>query len=117
MYILIVEDDPFLAYDLCEAITTLHADIRTARSVRDAMSLFRDGMPLVAILDFNLGSETSRDVAVRLARENVPFCFVTADGDGVRDDPALTHCPVLTKPYRIEDVRAVAKELLLAGGY
>jgi hypothetical protein len=59
-----------------------------------------------------LKSETSVAVAERLARENVPFCFVTADGDGVRDNPAIPECPIVSKPYRIEEVTRVAAALL-----
>lgn len=112
MYILIVEDDPFLSYDLREALLTLHPDIREANSVRAAMLLLAGGPPYLAILDYNLKTETTAVVASRLARENVPFCYVTADGDGVRDDPAIPDCPIVGKPYRLEDVTGLVARLL-----
>jgi len=112
MYILIVEDDPFLSYDLREALLILHADVREADSVRAALGVLALGLPDFAVLDYNLKCETSVVIAERLARENVPFCFVTADGEGVRDNPAIPDCPIVTKPYRIEDVTQLAAALL-----
>jgi DNA-binding response OmpR family regulator len=108
MYILIVEDDPFLSYDLREALLILHPDVREADSVRAALPILALGLPYFAVLDYNLKTGTSVAIAERLARENVPFCFVTADGDGVRDHPALADCPIVNKPYRIEDVTRIA---------
>jgi DNA-binding response OmpR family regulator len=112
MYILIVEDDPFLSYDLREALMILHPDVREANSVGAAMVVLAHGLPYFAVLDYNLKAETSAAVAVRLARENVPFCFVTADGDRVRGDPAIPDCPIVGKPYRVEDVTRLAATLL-----
>lgn len=114
MYILIVEDDPFLSYDLREAMLNLHPDVREAASVRGAMEMLGDGLPYFAVLDYNLKAETSAVVAVLLARENVPFCYVTADGDGVRSNPVIPDCPIVNKPYRVEDVARVAATLMKA---
>ena len=108
MYILIVEDDPFLAYDLKEAMVNLHPDVREADSVGAALLILALGPPYFAVLDYNLKSGTSATLAARLARENVPFCFVTADSEGVVGDPAIPDCPIVNKPYRIEDVMRIA---------
>jgi hypothetical protein len=89
-----------------------HADVREADSVRAAMGFLALGLPYFAVLDYNLKSETSVAIAERLARENVPFCFVTADGDGVRGNPAIRERPIVNKPYRIEDVTRLAAALL-----
>jgi DNA-binding response OmpR family regulator len=112
MYILIVEDDPFLSYDLKEALLILHHDVREADSVGAAMVVLARGLPYFAVLDYELKTETSAAIAARLARENVPFCYVTADGDGVRGDPSIPDCPIVNKPYRVEDVTQVAARLL-----
>jgi DNA-binding response OmpR family regulator len=112
MYILIVEDDPFLSYDLKEALLILHPDVREANSVGAAMRILGGGLPYLAVLDYDLKAETSAAVAVRLARENVPFCYVTADGDDVRDDPAIPDCPIVGKPYRIDDITNLAASLM-----
>ena len=112
MYILIVEDDPFLSYDLREALLDLHPDVREADSVGAAMTILSGERPYLAVLDYNLKAGTTAAVAARLAREDVPFCYVTADVAGVRGDPAIPDCPVLNKPYRVQDVTAMAALLL-----
>src|SRR5436309_1663563 len=108
MYILILEDDPFLSYDLREGLLILHPDVRETDSVCAALLVLARGLPYFAVLDYTLKSGTSVAIAERLARENVPFCFVTADGDGVRENPAIPECPIVNKPYRIEDVARIA---------
>ena len=112
MYILVVEDDPFLSYDLREALLALHPDVREADSVGAAMLILARGLPYLAVLDYDLKAETTAALAARLARENVPFCYVTADGDRVREDPEIPECPILSKPYRVGDVTALAAGLL-----
>ena len=92
----------------------LHPDVREADSVGAAMGILAGERPYLAVLDYNLKAGTSAVVAARLARENVPFCYVTADADGVRGDPAIPDCPVLNKPYRVEEVTALAALLLNA---
>ena len=112
MYILIVEDDPFLSYDLKDALSILHSDVREADSVASALRMVAKALPYLAVLDYNLKTETSAALAAYLARENVPFGYVTADGDGVRDDPAIPDCPIVAKPYRVEEVVGMAARLL-----
>ena len=114
MYILIVEDDPFLGYDLKEALLPLHPDIREAVAVRDAMRLLDDGLPRLAVMDYTLKTETTGALAARLARENVPFLYVTANGEGVRADPAIPDCRIVAKPYRVAEIVELVEGLLKA---
>jgi CheY-like chemotaxis protein len=112
MYILVVEDDPFLSYDLKEALLLLHPDVREADSVGAALRILSLGPPYLAVMDYNLKSETTAALAARFARENVPFGYVTADGEGVRADPAIPDCPIVAKPYRVADVTQMAADLM-----
>lgn len=59
----------------------------------------------LAILDVNLGGETSFDLARMLLGRGVALVFSTGYGaSGLPTD--LAACPVLAKPFTLEDLRA-----------
>ena len=73
--VLIVEDDYLLATDLTGLLRRAGADIiGPVGSVRDALAAFEQS-PDVALLDVQLGEETSFPIADELARRGVPFVF------------------------------------------
>ncbi len=51
-----------------------------------------------AILDFDLGQETSAPIASRLRLEQIPFIFASGYGDGFALPPELIGAPILKKP-------------------
>lgn len=77
--ILIVEDEYLLALNLQTVLEECGWEvIGPAASVRDALALLDHGLPLVAILDVNLGYETVTPVAEFLKDHHVPFALATA---------------------------------------
>ena len=57
-----------------------------------------------AILDVNLGGQTSYPIAKRLMVRGVPFVFCTAYGrTGLA--PEFAHLPTLAKPFQPDDLR------------
>ena len=63
------------------------------------MQRLRDFAPDVAILDVNLGAETSLPVAEELTRRGVPFVFATGYADTTMIPPAFKSVTIVRKPY------------------
>jgi DNA-binding response OmpR family regulator len=110
--VLIVEDDPFIAFDLSERLTQAgFSVIGEASNARQGLSLTADVGCDVAVLDVNLGAETSAGVAQELIRRGIPF--VTVSGYSRDQHPSVFNgSPVLEKPIRIERLVAELRRLL-----
>lgn len=86
-------------------------DVAVAATCEQAMTLIRGRHFDVAMLDVNLGGETSYAAADALADNGVPFLFST--GYGARGvDARFFARPVLQKPYRDADLAAMLIGLL-----
>jgi len=110
--VLILEDEVLLSTLLEELARDLGAhrvhvcmDVATAERIAASEPLD------VAIIDVNIGKETSLRVADILAERGVPFCFSTALGDGVAEQ-RHAHRPVLEKPFSDEAFKAQLMALL-----
>ncbi|HZX79380.1 MAG TPA: response regulator [Lysobacter sp.] len=77
--LLLVEDEYLLAMYLSQALEDLGAEvIGPAASVDDALDLIEHAPAIdAAILDVNLGGQTSYPVADALASRDVPFVFAS----------------------------------------
>ncbi|MCJ2103016.1 HWE histidine kinase domain-containing protein [Methylobacterium sp. E-046] len=103
---LVVEDNMIIALEAEEALTALGADtVDMAASVREALRLIDVSPPDRALLDVNLGSETSVAVARRLAELGIPFAFATGYGESFQVPPDLGDVPVIKKPYGADSLR------------
>ena len=97
--VLLVEDSMIIAMDCAETLTSLGArNVTMAASVSEAVAAMTAETFQFALLDFNLGSETSVGVADILAERGVPFAFATGY-DGAIQDRGHANAPVLGKPY------------------
>ena len=112
--ILVVEDEALVAMLVEDALLDAgFAVIGPARSVSEAMALLAAEVPAAAVLDLNLGGETSVSVADALAARGIPF--VVATGYGAAGLPAgHKHVPVLPKPYDPADLTAALERLCAA---
>ena len=110
--ILILDDDPLIAMDcamVCEE--NGYAVLGPAHSVKEALDLLTGARPDAAVLDVNLGTETSLPVAERLDAEGVPLMVVS--GYAERSMPqGLQGRRRLAKPYRAQDLAAGIEALL-----
>lgn len=103
--VLLVEDSLIIAMDAEDILTRLGAEsVATASTVPVALDELRHIQPTLAILDINLGSETSLPIADRLKAMGVPYLFATGYGEQARLPEAHAEVPVLQKPYTIENV-------------
>jgi len=97
--ILVVEDQSLVAMDLEESLARLGAlEVRLSPTAADALALLKSFRPNAAVLDFNLGEETSEAVAEHLESVGVPYVFATGYGDSVMIPQRFRHVPVVRKP-------------------
>ena len=105
--VLVVEDNMIIALEAEEVLTAMGAEtVDMAASVREALRLIETSPPDRALLDVNLGSETSVAVATKLAALGIPFAFATGYGESFRVPAELGDVPVVKKPYGADSLRA-----------
>lgn len=103
MRVLLVEDEPLLAMLLEESLSDLgHEPVGAAATVEQAHALLDLGAADCALLDFSLGgTDTSVDIALRLERLGVPFCYLSGHST-LEPDSGAPDAPLLTKPVTME---------------
>jgi light-regulated signal transduction histidine kinase (bacteriophytochrome)/CheY-like chemotaxis protein len=113
--ILVVEDQMLVALDL-EQILSHHGvtEIMTAASAAEALKRLQTYQPDIAILDVNLGTETSASVADELTRLGVPFTFATGYGDRSVLPDRFASVPVVRKPYEAASIIEQVSQILRA---
>ncbi|MGH1557734.1 hypothetical protein ACRAWD_07605 [Caulobacter segnis] len=106
---LVLEDNMIIALDLEDMLTRLGVQhVTVASSVDQAMDALAEGLPPFAILDVNLGQETSFPIAeVLQARPACPSPSAPASADSAAFPERFKDAPVLQKPYSAESVAAL----------
>ena len=104
---LVVEDNMIIAMDSADLMAELGADnVFTASDTQTALR-FLDQHPItVALLDVNLGSETSLVVAEACAERGIPFVLATGYGESGEIVNSYPAAQVLKKPFRREHLVA-----------
>lgn len=97
--VLLVEDNMIIAMDGEDALRDLGADVSTVASVGRAHEAILVQSIDLAVLDFNLGHETSLPVADLLTQKGIPFLFATGYGDGLELPERFAHIVLVKKPY------------------
>lgn len=111
--ILIVEDEFLIALDL-ELLLQSHGwrVMGPVATVGDALRLLEGELPLVALLDVNLGSELITPVAETLKARGVPFAVASAYERPERiGGEVLAGAPNVGKPTRERCLVAVLAQL------
>jgi len=76
--ILFVEDLIAVRQELAEGLTEEGFEVIEAESVQSATDWLNDHTPDVVILDISLPDGTGFEIAERLRKRNIPFCFLTS---------------------------------------
>ena len=98
--VLVVEDDALLALDIVRLLEDAGLEVvGPATSVAKALRLIGDHGCDVAVLDVNLGKETSEPIACELQARGTPF-VVLSGYSSEQHPPGLRGAPVLSKPAR-----------------
>jgi DNA-binding response OmpR family regulator len=110
--ILLVEDDPLICLDLESSLSELGAVVAAATNVAGALQILAASALDIAILDFELGAETSEPIA-KVARElKVPFLYLSGyseKDERFRDWPGVG---VLVKPISAETIASRIRETI-----
>ena len=113
--VLLVEDNLIIALDGERFFAEIGADtVLVASSVGQALDLLKRHEVACALLDVNLGVETSIPVANALRAAGIPFAFATGYGEASDLVTEFDEAEVLTKPYD-RDQLAAAMRRMLAG--
>jgi CheY-like chemotaxis protein len=106
--ILLVEDNLIIALDAEDALRKAGArDVRSAGNVGAALGMIEARQPEFAVLDVNLGTENSFEIANRLLALGVPFAFMTGYGENEAFPDELAHIPRIRKPFTQQSLAAV----------
>ena len=104
--VLLVEDNMIIALDAEDEILSLGASrVEMVSDVVGALDFLDAERPSLAVLDVNLGLETSLPVADRLREMGVPFLFATGYGEKADLPAAYLETPIVKKPYAAADLR------------
>jgi CheY-like chemotaxis protein len=112
--VLIVEDDTIIAMtaeDMLDEVGCKTAAV--AGTVAEALARADDTEFDIALLDLNLRDENSLPVAQRLRDNGKRFIFATGY-DGLPPGSGFADAPVISKPYRIEQLASIIAETLQA---
>ena len=82
----------------------------------DALTILGERSISFALLDVNLGSETSLPIARVLQATHVPFAFSTGYGEAIAMPEAMAGVPVISKPYHQAAIVNVLMQLVPAHG-
>jgi two-component SAPR family response regulator len=100
---LIVEDSYLLGLQMKMDLESLGMVIHgPVPNVRLAMDLIEKETVDAAILDINLGNETSFPIAQALMKRNIPFIFITGYDDLILNDNDFRNHTLFRKPIRIQ---------------
>ncbi|HKX78487.1 MAG TPA: HWE histidine kinase domain-containing protein [Novosphingobium sp.] len=109
---LIVEDNVIIAMEAEDVLGELGFDsCEIVGSVSAAMTMIDERDISFAMLDVNLGTETSEAVAVALSARGTPFIFASGYGDSLVLPEAMAKVPVVAKPYSGRDIKAAIARL------
>lgn len=98
--ILIVEDDPFIAMDLEDIFDASGFDVIGPFANVDAgLKALENTQPEFAMLDYNLGQETSIPLAIILEKKEIPYIFLSGQVAEVIFKHDILKRPIIAKPF------------------
>ena len=104
--VLLVEDGMIIAMDTEETLRDLGvAEVTIAAKVSTALKELEAESYDLAVLDYNLGTESSEPVAAKLNELGVPFWLATGYGEMADRLEEIGALGVLTKPYGKDELR------------
>jgi CheY-like chemotaxis protein len=109
----VVEDNLIIAMNAADALRGLGADdVLIAGTVSEALAHIEVHPIALAILDVDLGGQTSIGVAERLKERDVPFLMATGyDAEQVAMESGIPASHVLSKPYSNEGIAEILSRI------
>ncbi len=113
---LLVEDNLLIALDTEDMLRQIGAaQVDVAKSVAEALEAMARQIYSFALLDINLGGETSLPVAQKLRAENVPFAFCSGYGDALALSGMPQDVALVAKPFHAASLMQALMTLLQGG--
>ncbi|MEQ8656958.1 MAG: HWE histidine kinase domain-containing protein [Hyphomicrobiales bacterium] len=110
---LLVEDNVVIAMEAEDMLLNLGFEqVSLASTVSSALSLIEQSKFAFALLDINLGDETSTPIADELNRRGIPFLFASGYGDTAELPGDMNNRMIVTKPYSEDTLRSFAVQVL-----
>ncbi|MFN6936014.1 MAG: response regulator, partial [Tsuneonella sp.] len=107
-HVLVVEDSMIIAMDTEDSLRALGVTtVTTAGNVAQALSSIERDPPQLAILDYNLGTETSDPVARELRGKGIPFVMASGYGELADNLEEFGAFALLKKPYGKTEIAAM----------
>lgn len=111
MRVLVVEDEALIAIEIDGILAAAgFAVVGPVATVKDALPLLASDAIDGAVLDVNLGRETSEPIAQELTQRGVPFLAVSGYATDQRPT-VFQGAPFLAKPFRASDLIAAVRRL------
>lgn len=109
--ILIIEDEPLLAFMLADMLEGLgHRVAGSCRTLEDAMETVSVGSFDAALLDLNLHGKSGLPVAKQLHLKAIPFAIASGYQSLPDDEVSLGGALILEKPFVFERLEKVLGE-------
>jgi two-component sensor histidine kinase len=110
--VLLVEDSLIVAMDVEDILHLLGAErVVATANTRSAMEELDRQAIDIAILDINLGDQTSLPIAERLVSRGIPFIFATGYGEQAHLPHEMSHVPIVQKPYQAAGIAEALERL------
>ena len=114
--VLVLEDNMVIALDASDIITEHGANtVKLASSVDGALEIIANEDIALAVLDINLGRQTSLPVAQKLDALKIPFVLATGYGDVESILTEYPQAPIVKKPFTSESLTREVFEALATG--
>jgi DNA-binding response OmpR family regulator len=110
--VLVVEDEPIIALDIRQQLANAGFEVLgPATSVANALPFVAEPGCDVAVLNVNLGNETSEPIARKLRASGKPF--VVLSGCSINDlPPSFNGAPFLAKPTPMAELVAAVRKCI-----
>ncbi len=106
--ILLVEDEPFIALDVAEALERIGGQVATAHSLEQALEMLDQNEWSAAVLDYALGDGNCVPISDWLTEHGIPFVVLT----GYEDlEGSVGASIIFSKPVASEAVVAAVEKL------
>jgi DNA-binding response OmpR family regulator len=110
--VLLIEDEALIRMMIADMLVELgHSVAGEANDLQSGLLLASAPGVDAAILDIRLGDHSSVAIAEALQRRSVPFAFASGYGAGGVPE-GFRNCPVLQKPFTIEELERCLATLL-----
>ena len=110
--ILLVEDDPLICLDLQTSLSDLGAIVSDASNVSAALEILAANTLDFAVLDFDLGPQTSEPIATAARERQVPFLYLSGYSEHDQRFSRWPDSVVLVKPISAVTIARHIKEVL-----